>query len=307
MSRNELRSRLKAVHAYATTPFLKADLYELDLQGLARNLEFLIEAGVEVINVGGGTGEIDTLTPGELEAISRTALEVAGEAGEALITPTLPGNAAVALELAPKYEQMGARVALAMPPFLRNSVPENLDGVFAHYRQVADASGLLLLPYNTQYWPAEFVQRLAGIDAIVGVKDPCLEPHQLFRAIRLVGQRLVWIGNKRHDPGVLHFRYQAGIEGFTAGFVNFAPRFELELHRAALREEWSLMVVLQAQLAPLERLRNRYGDGLLKAGLDLVGLSGGRVRPPRVDVDHEGRSELAAELERLNDCYGEEL
>jgi dihydrodipicolinate synthase/N-acetylneuraminate lyase len=60
-------------------------------------------------------------------------------------------------------------------------------------------------------------------------------------------------------------------------------------------------------LAPLERLRNRYGDGLLKAGLDLVGLSGGRVRPPRVDVDHEGRSELAAELERLNDCNGEEL
>ena len=299
MTRSDLRRRLKAVHAYAVTPFRKADLYELDLKGLAGNLEFLIDAGVEVINVGGGTGEIDALTPGELEAISRTALEVAGT-GDTLVTPTLPGNAAVALELAPKYEQMGARVALAMPPFLRNSVPENLDGVFAYYRRVAAASGLLLLPYNTQYWPAEFVQRLAEIEAVVGVKDPCLDPHQLFRAIRLVGERLVWIGNKRHDPGVLHFRYQAGIEGFTAGFVNFAPRFELGLHRAALRQDWPLMVDLQARLAPLERLRNRFGDPVLKAGLDLVGLSGGRVRPPRVDMDQEGRAELAVELERLN-------
>jgi 4-hydroxy-tetrahydrodipicolinate synthase len=299
MTRSDLRRRLKAVHAYAVTPFLKADLYKLDLQGLARNLEFLIEAGVEVINVGGGTGEIEALTPGELEAISRTALEVA-QTSQTLITPTLSGNIAVALQLAPKYEQMGARVALAMPPFLRNSVPENLDGVLAHYRQVAEASGLLLLPYNTQHWPAEFVQQLAEIDAIVGVKDPCQEPHQLFRAIRLVGERLVWIGNKRHDPGVLHFRYQAGIEGFTAGFVNFVPRFELELHRAAQRQEWSVMVDLQAQLAPLERLRNRYGDGVLKAGLDLVGLCGGRVRPPRVDTDGEGRAALAAELERLS-------
>ena len=132
---------------------------------------------------------------------------------------------------------MGARVALAMPAFLRNSVPENLDGAFEHYRQVAEASDLLLLPYNTQRWPPQFLQRLAEIDAIVGVKDPCFEPHQLFRAIRLVGDRFVWIGNKRHDPGVLHLRYQAGIEGFTAGFINFAPRFELELHRAAARED----------------------------------------------------------------------
>jgi len=299
MTRSNLRRRLKAVHAYATTPFSKADLYKLDLEGLAGNLRFLIEAGVEVINVGGGTGEIEALTPSELEAICRTALDVA-QGGKTLITPTLPGNAAVALELAPRYEQMGARVALAMPPFVRNSVPEHLDGVLDHYRHVAAASGLLLLPYNTQRWPAEFVQRLAEIDAIVGVKDPCHEPHQLFRAIRLVGDRLVWIGNKRHDPGVLHFRYQAGIEGFTAGFVNFAPRFELELHQAALKQEWPVMVELQAQLAPLERLRNRYGDGVLKAGLDLVGLCGGRVRPPRVDTDEEGRSELAAELERLN-------
>ena len=297
MTRDAIRQKLKAVHAYAVTPFLKEDVFKLNLQGLRRNIRFLIEAGVEVINVGGGTGEIDALTPMELETLAQTALEVAGS--EAVVTPTLPANTAIARELAGKYWALGARVVLAMPPLLRGSTPENLDGVVAHYRAIAEASELLILPYNTQYWSAEFLVRLADIEAIVGVKDPCQDPHQLFRAIQMLGERFVWIGNKRHDPGVLQYRYQAGIEGFTAGFINFIPSYELELHRAAGQRNWSKMENLQAQLAPLERLRTRWGDAVLKAGLDLVGLSGGAVRPPRIDLEEEGRRELAAEIEKL--------
>ena len=71
------------------------------------------------------------------------------------------------------------------------------------------------MPYNTQAWPPDFFVRLSEIDLIVGIKDPCHVPHNLFRAIQLLGERFVWIGNKRHNPGVLHFRYQAGIEGFN--------------------------------------------------------------------------------------------
>lgn len=292
-----LREQLKNVHAYATTPFKRDDLFALDLEGLTRNLEFMIAGGLKVINVGGGTGEAEALTPEEFEALARAALKVA--AGRALIIPTLPGNLAVARALIPRYVQLGVSVALGMPPLIRNQTPEDLEGVFNYYALLAQTGELALMPYNTQGWPAEFFVRLAQIEAIVGIKDPCFEPHNLFRAIRRLGDRLVWIGNKRHDPGVLHFRYQAGIEGFTAGFVNFAPEHELELHRAALRQDWSLMVQLQEKLAPLERLRMRYGDGVLKAALDLVGLAGGRMRPPRQDLGAEGRAALAGELRRL--------
>ena len=297
MFSNALRQKLKNVHAYAVTPFVGDDLLSVDRDGFAKNLEFLLEHGVQVINVGGGTGEIDALTPEELAGLARDAVEVVGE--RALVTPSLPGNLAEACRLAPLYQEMGVQAALAMAPFTRNLVPEDLEGVYRYYRRLGQASDLALLPYNTQGWPAEFFARLAEIDAVIGVKDPCHQPHNLFRAIKLVGDRLVWIGNKRHDPGVLHFRYQAGIEGFTAGFINFAPHLELELHRAAGRQDWPAMVELQGQLAPLERLRNRYSEGLLKAGLDLVGLVGGAPRPPRVEIDSEGRQALRAELERL--------
>lgn len=296
MNDDDLRQRLKAVHAYAVTPFHPRDLLTVDREGFRRNLRFLVDHGVRVIDIAGGTGEIDALHPDELELLARLAFDEVG-AQEALVTPTLPGNTAVAVAVAGTYRRRGARVCLAMPPYQRNHVPDDLTGVLDHLRIIAAAEpDLRLMPYNTQGWGAEFFERLAEIDAVIAVKDPCVDDHPLFRAIQRLGDRFVWIGNKRHDPGVLHLRYQAGIDGFTAGFINFLPEPELELERLARSRDWDAMVALQRRLAPLERLRNRYGDALIKAGLDAVGLAGGNVRPPRVNVSAEGVAALRAEL-----------
>ncbi|MDA0840983.1 MAG: dihydrodipicolinate synthase family protein [Planctomycetota bacterium] len=294
----DLIAGLKNVHAYAVTPFKTGNLLSLDLDGLAGNLEFLIKSGVKVINIGGGTGEINALTDDELLSLAETALQVAGD--RALIVPSLRGNLKSACDLAPKMEKLGARIVLAMPPYIRHAVPENPDGIVEYFRIVAESSDLPLLPYNTQAWPAEFFERLAEIKQIIGIKDPCQSPHGLFIAIRRLGSRFVWIGNKRHQAGVLQLRFQAGIEGFTAGLINFVPEFELELFRAVTSGDIGKTIKLQEQLAPLEHLRDVHGDAALpKAGLDLRGLTGGSVRAPRVNVSKEGRQALSAELKKL--------
>lgn len=293
----ELKNKLKHVHAYAVTPFKKDDIYSIDMDGFASNIAFMVDKGVKVIAVGGGTGEVNSLTIDELEAMTRSALDIAGD--KALIAPALPDNFAAAAALAPRYEKMGVRVTLGMAPFIRNTIPEDIEGVFNHYNLLAQLSDMALMPYNTQGWSPDFFEHLAEIDKIIGVKDPCQVPHNLFRAIKRLGDRFVWIGNKRHDPGVLHFRFQAGIEAFTAGFINFIPQFELDLFDAASRQNWPRMVEIQEQLAPLERLRNQHTEGLLKAGLDLVGLTGGSVRPPRTDATPTGIAALTEELKRL--------
>lgn len=296
----ELRQQLKTVHAYAVTPFRADDLFTVDREGFRGNLRFLVDSGVRVINVGGGTGEIETLRAEELELLARMALDEVGDA--ALVTPTLPGNSAVAVDLARYYVRRGVRVCLAIPPYQRNEVPDDLTGVLDHLRCIAAAApGLHLMPYNTQGWSADFYERLAEVDAVIAVKDPCFDDHPLLRAIQRLGDRFVWIGNKRHDPGVLHLRYQAGIDGYTAGFINFLPEPELALERLAQARDWDAMVDVQRRLAPLERLRNRFGDALIKAGLDAVGLAGGSVRPPRVNVSDAGRKALR---EELRDSWG---
>ena len=298
MFEEELRNQLRGVHAYALTIFRTDDLYALDLDGFARNIAWAIDREVRIFVVGGGTGENDALSAAEREAMAVRAAETVGD--RALVIPTLPGNLGEAAELAPRYEKLGFRVALAMAPYLRHQIPEDAEGVYRYYQALGEQSGLALMPYNTQGWSADLFEHLAEVPQIIAIKDPCFEPHNLFRAIKRLGDRLVWIGNKRHDPGVLHFRFQAGIEAFTAGFVNFAPQLELELFTAAQDQDWPRMVELQEQLAPLERLRSRFDDaGMLKATMELIGLAGGPVRPPRVNLSTEEQEQVAIELEHL--------
>ena len=248
-----------------------------------------------MVAVGGGTGEIEALTNEELESVTRTALAAAGD--RALVIACLPGNLGSAVPLARRYAELGVAVVLAVAPLVRGLVPANLTSVVDYYRAVAAATDLPLLPYNTQAWPVEVFERLAGIERIVGVKDPCHDPHTFFRAIKSLGDRFVWIGNKRHDPGVLHFRYQMGIDGFTSGMGNYLPQYELELHEAAQQQDWERMIELQEIVAPLERLRSLADDAAsVKAGMDLVGLHGGPVRPPRVDLTEIERETLAVAL-----------
>jgi len=286
------------VHAYSVTPFCSDNPLEVNIDGLRKNLTFLVENGVKVIVVGGGTGEVEMLSDDELRQIAMTAIETAGD--RALIIPTVPDNLKQATTLLKDYAAVGFEVVLSMPPYIRHHVPEDLIGVFHYYEVLADAADVALLPYNTQGWPATFIGRLAEIANVIGIKDPCKQPYTLYEAIRLVGDRLVWIGNKRHQSEVLQYHFQAGIQGFTAGLINLVPTFELEMQEAGMRRDWDRLIRLQRTVAPLETLRDRYGDAaMLKGGLDLIGLTGGSVRPPRVNMPDEGRMLLLRELQRL--------
>ena len=294
-----LVDRLKNVHTYVVTPFRQDDPLTIDSEALTNNLRFIIDNGVRVVAVGGGTGEFEALTPDEHIVVTRTALESVG--GQALVVATVPGNIGIATELLGNYERLGVEIVLGMPPLIRGKKPADLSGAAEYFRMLCESTSLPVMPYNTQAWPVEVFCQLAEIDGIIGVKDPCHNPHELFKAIQQLGDRFIWIGNKRHDPGVLHLRYQMGMEAFTSGQTNFWPGPELELHAAALKQNWDQMIALQTQCAPLERLRMQSDDAaMVKASMDWVGLYGGPVRPPRRNITPESREQLSATLDDLD-------
>ena len=294
----ELRERLKTVHTYAVTPFRDEDVLAVDHGALASNIEFLIDRGITVVAVGGGTGEADALSPSEFVDIARTAVETSS--GRAVIVATVPGNLSEASELLGRYGEIGVDVVLALPPLVRWKVPPVLDGVIDYYEALGARTSLPLMPYNTQGWSADVFGRLAGIDAIVGVKDPCVDDVPFFQAIAALGDRFVWIGNKRHDPGVVHLRYQMGMQGFTSGMTNFLVEPELLMHEAAVRRDWDRVVALQALAADLERARRSSDDAaMIKACMDVVGLRGGAVRPPRRPIEAGARAALRPAIDAL--------
>jgi 5-dehydro-4-deoxyglucarate dehydratase len=295
MQPNELRRKLHGVISFPVTPF-QPDL-SLDLEGLRRNLRSLLRYPVCAIVAPAGTGEFHSLAPEEHLAVVRTALEeVKGR------VPVLTGtgfNPAIAAQLARQAAAAGVNGILAFPPYYPQ--PDD-DGVIAYYRGIAEATSLGMLIYSRDWFspgPA-LVERLAQqIPNLIAWKDgqANMRAYQMIR--RRVGDRLHWIGGAGDDAVPAY--YAMGIRTYTSSIANVAPKLSLRLHELAAQgpspELTKLMDELVIPLYALRARRKGYEVSVMKAMMDGIGLVGGPVRPPLVDVRAEDLELLRGMME----------
>jgi 5-dehydro-4-deoxyglucarate dehydratase len=281
MQPTELRQRLQGVISFPITPF-KKDL-SLDLDGLRKNLRSLLQHPICAIVAPAGTGELYSLSPSEHAAVVKTVVdEVNGS------VPVLAGtgfNPPIAEELARESAKLNVSGILAFPPYYPS--PDD-DGIVAYYRGIADATPLGMLIYTRDWFnptPA-LAERLAQIPNLIGWKDgqADLRRYQMIR--QRLGDRLHWIGGAGDDmvPGY----YSIGIRTYTSSIANVAPRLSLKLHELASAGKSDELTKLMNELViPLYALRARrkgYEVSAMKAMMDMIGLAGGPVRPPLVDL-----------------------
>jgi len=296
MQPDELRKKLQGVIAFPVTPF-KKDL-SLDLDGLRKNLRSLLQHPVCAVVAPAGTGEIHSLSPAEHLAVVKTAVEeIAGR------VPVLAGtgiNPPIAAELAKQAAAAGVSGILAFPPYYPNPDEE---GIVAYYRGIADAMPLGMLIYSRDWFapsPA-LVEKLAQqIPDLIGWKDGQADIRRYQMIRQRVGDRLHWIGGAGDDmvPGY----YSIGIRTYTSSIANVAPKLSLRLHElAAAGHSAELAGLMNELVIPLYALRARrkgYEVSAMKAMMDLIGLVGGPVRPPLVDLRPDEIGMLRGTLER---------
>src|SRR5260370_169254 len=82
--------------------------------------------------------------------------------------------------------------------------------------------------------------------------------------------------------------YAIGIRTYTSSIANVAPRLSLRLHELASagysEELGTLMNQLVIPLYALRAKRKGYEVSAMKGMMDMIGLAGGPVRPPLVDL-----------------------
>ena len=289
MHPNTLRNKLSGVIAFPVTPF-KEDL-SLDLPGLHENLTKLLEHPIAAIVVAGGTGESYSLTPAEyVRVVELTTLAVEDR------VPVIAGvgfGQRLAVEMAQAAEKAGADGILAFPPYYPQAEDE---GLFEYYRAIGDATRLGMLIYTrdwTSYSPA-MVERLTSIPTLIGWKDGEGDIRRLQMIMNHVGDRLHWIGGAGDDMVAAYF--SIGVTTFTSSIATVAPQLSLKLWELAdAGDSETLRDLLDRCVVPLFALRTRrkgYEVSAMKAMMDMVGLNGGPVRPPLVNVKPEEEDEL---------------
>jgi len=295
MHPNTLRNKLSGVIAFPVTPF-KDDL-SLDLPGLHVNLNKLLEYPVSAIVAAGGTGEMYSLTPAEyLRVIELTALAVEDR------VPVIAGvgfGQRLGVEMAQAAEKAGADGLLVFPPYYPQADDE---GLFEYYRSIGKATRLGIIVYSrdwARFTPA-MVERLTSLPNLVAWKDGHGDLRQLQSLMYRVGERLVWIGGAGDD--MVGVYYNTGIRAFTSSIATVAPALSLKLHElAAANDTEALAELLESCVIPLYELRSRrrgYEVSAMKAMMDMMGLNGGPVRPPLVNVTPSELDELRTILSR---------
>jgi 5-dehydro-4-deoxyglucarate dehydratase len=289
MRPNTLRNKLSGVIAFPITPF-KEDL-SLDLPALHQNLSSLLNYQISAIVAAGGTGEMYSLTPAEYtRVIELTALAVEDR------VPVIAGvgfGQRLAIEMAQTAEKAGADGVLVFPPYYQQAED---DGLFEYYRAVGAATKLGMLVYSrdwTNFTPA-MAERLTSIPTLIGWKDGQGDIRRLQAIMNRVGDRLHWIGGAGDDMVAAY--YSIGIRTFSSSIATVAPQLSLKLHELAdAGDSEALTELLNECVIPLYALRARrkgYEVSAMKAMMDMVGLNGGPVRPPLVNVTSEEEDEL---------------
>lgn len=293
-------SLIDAVHGVGITPVtpFSPDLSKVDEGALTDNLAYLIAAGARLLYPCGNTGEFTSLGIDEWSRVVEITIEVAG--GGAAVAPGVGGGYATAREMLRRARAMGASGALVMPP---QPVYLSDAGLQAYYAGLAEASDLPLMVYRRDGWPSDdALAALAARGAIAGVKYGDTDVNGFARGVT-AAPGVAWTCGvaERYAP----FFAAAGSVGFTSGLANFAPRTALAMSEALAAGNMETALAVRARCAPFEEIRKRHGSAnnvsAVKTAMDAVGLAGGRVRPPMVDLDEATTREVETIVEAWED------
>ena len=289
MDRQELRAKLEGVVAFPITPF-KDDL-SLDLDGLRNNLESLLNHPFCAIVAAGGTGEMYSLNAEEFAAVVKTTVEVVG--GQVPVIAAAGFNWTIAPHMASSAADMGVDGILAFSPYYPNAAFEALK---AYYLAIANASDLGLLVYSRDWavFTPEQVESMTDIEALVAWKDGQADMPRYRMIMDHVGDKLRWIGGAGDDQVPAY--YESGIRTYTSSISNVDPALSIKLHEwAANGDPEQLEQAMNDFVIPLYAFRRRgkgYEVSAMKRMMDQLGLVGGPVRPPLLDVRESDRADL---------------
>ncbi|MFC8362472.1 4-hydroxy-tetrahydrodipicolinate synthase [Streptomyces griseorubiginosus] len=278
------------------TPFTEEGA--LDLDGAQRLAAHLVSHGCDGLVLSGTTGESPTTTDAEKAALVTAVREAVG-AGVPVVAGVGTSDTRHTVQLALAAEKAGADGVLVVSPYYSRPPQDALE---AHFREIADASGLPVMLYDipgrtgTRIEPETMI-RLAGHPRIVAVKDCSYD----LLGTQKVLHRTELAYYAGCDEQILAL-YAAGAAGYVSTAANVVPerlRAIIDLFEAgdtpvSARLQQRATALIEAMTAA-----GLPGTVTAKALLDALGLPGGPVRAPLRPADRETADGLLAEYERF--------
>jgi len=277
------------------TPFRDG---KVDEDAFRAHVNRQIEAGVDAIVVAGSTGEAATLSFTEHKGLIQCAIdEVAGR------IPVIAGTGSnctrESIELTSAARQLGADAALLISPYYNKPTQE---GIYLHYKAVAESVHLPLITYNvpgrtgSDVLP-ETIGRLAKVSNIIGHKDATGDMAVLTDILNVTnGQIEVYSGD---DATLMPFMALGG-SGVISVLSNLLPQRMKEIIVAISNQDLEKARLCHLALAKMnEAMFIRSNPIPVKASCALMGWMKDELRLPLTCMDEEAKQFLQQQMKNV--------
>jgi len=273
------------------TPFTKSGA--VDEERLRNLIEYQITGGVRVLVPCGTTGESATMTEEEDQRVISITVETAK--GRARVIAGTGSNAtAVAIENSLTARELGADAVLVVAPFYNKPTQ---DGLYAHFRAIAEAVGNLpVVMYNVPGRTASNIAaattlKLANdVENIVAIKEASGDLTQIMAILRNRPEHFRVLSG---DDSLTFALLALGADGLISVASNEAPAQMSEMIELALAGEWDKSRALHYKLLPLmEANFIESSPGPVKAAMAMLNLIEENYRLPLVPVQEKTRGRL---------------
>jgi len=264
-----MRSQFTGAGTALITPFTKTGA--VDEQAVARLARRQVDAGIHFLVPCGTTGETPTLSADERRRIVEI---VAAEAkGRALVMAGAGGyDTKEVVHAVEMMTKAGADGILSVTPYYNKPTPE---GLYEHYKVIAESSGLPIVVYNVpgrtgcNVDPAT-LGRLATLPNVVGVKEASGNISQMAEICRLVPEDFIVLSG---DDAVTVPLMSIGGRGVISVASNEAPAEMVAMVEAAERGDFGEARRWHDKLLPLMQVNFvESSPGPVKFAMAAMGL-----------------------------------
>jgi len=275
------------------TPFRNGKVDEAKLREL---VEFHVTNGTDGLIPCGTTGESPTLSHDEHHRVVELVIEAA-RGRIRVVAGTGSYSTSDAIEMTKHAERAGAAGALVVNPYYNKPTQE---GLYRHFRAVAESVAIPILVYNIQGRTAINVEtdtmaRLArDVKNVVGVKEASGSLDQMSQVIAACGPDFSVLSG---DDNITLPLLAIGGSGVVSVIANIVPRETADLVHAALEGDWKRARDLHFRLFPLARAAFLETNPIpIKEAMAMAGMLEPEFRLPMCRMSDANREKLRAIL-----------
>ena len=291
------------------TPFTPED--DIDENGIRNDVRRLIDLGSQGAGCTWGMGEFWSLTTEERKQVYEI---VADESEEKLLTAAHVSHSSIktVIDLATHAEDQNFDLLVLAAPYF---VTKKEDQVIEWVSLLAQKTNLGIMFYNSPQFGITMtpngLKEICKIPNVVGVKEASFNPEISIETHLTLGEQSListpdeWIFHKGKELGFQQkvmfantsdWRFDTPESNYYVQFINKAINGNLDIE------------MYEEHLAPIKAVSDKWWqytvkkmNGALPASLckfwgEIMGMSGGSVRPPLVDLSDSEKTDLKNDI-----------